>query len=71
MSHNANSPAGALVTNQRLFKDGKPATLNMINQTLHPVGVQALTPTLFQPGPSTRPTSTTPFSTSSSTATHK
>ena len=41
--------------NQGLFKDGKPASLDMINQTLAPIGVQALTPTLFHAGPSTPP----------------
>jgi hypothetical protein len=43
----------ALVINQGLFRGGKPASLSMINQTLRPVGVQALTPELFQSTPST------------------
>jgi hypothetical protein len=55
VTHTANSPAGALVINQGLFRAGKPASLQMINQTLHVVGIQALTPTVFQPGPSTPP----------------
>ena len=38
---------------QGLFRDGKPASLSMINQTLRPVGVRALTPYLFESGPST------------------
>jgi len=53
VTHNANPPAGALVINQGLFRGGRPASLAMINQTLHAVNVQALTPTLFQPGLST------------------
>jgi ABC-2 family transporter protein len=48
-----NTPAGAFVIDQGLFRGGKPASLSMINQTLRPVGVQALTPELFQPGPPT------------------
>jgi hypothetical protein len=55
VTHTANSPAGALVINQGLFRGGKPASLDMINQTLHAVDLQALTPTLFHPGPSTPP----------------
>ncbi|HLI01179.1 MAG TPA: hypothetical protein VKV06_10365, partial [Acidimicrobiales bacterium] len=34
---------------------GKLANLSMINQTLHPIDVQALTPRQFQPGPATPP----------------
>ncbi len=55
VTHSANAPAGALVINQGLFKDRKPASLEMINKTLHAIDVQALTPTLFHPGPSTPP----------------
>jgi hypothetical protein len=55
VTHNANSPAGALVINQGLFRGGKPASLDMINQTLSAVGIQALTPTLFHAGPSSPP----------------
>ena len=33
------------------FKDGKPASLAMINQTLHAVGIQALSPTAVSPRP--------------------
>ena len=38
---------------------GKPASLDMINQTLRPIGVQAVTPHLFSAGPST-PTNVDP-----------
>ena len=55
LTHSANSPAGALVINQGLFKGNTPANLAMINETLNAVGIQALSPTLFHPGPSTPP----------------
>jgi ABC-type transport system involved in multi-copper enzyme maturation permease subunit len=61
VTHTADSPAGALVINQGLLRDGEPATLDMINQTLRAVDLQALTPTLFHPtGPSTLPSSEDP-----------
>ena len=41
------------VMTQHWTNDGKPATLSMIEAALHPVGVQAVTPELFQPGPGT------------------
>ncbi|GAA1003477.1 transporter [Acrocarpospora pleiomorpha] len=41
------------VMTQQWAKDGKPATLSMIDGALHPVDVQAVTPELFQPGPGT------------------
>jgi hypothetical protein len=44
-----------VVINQGLFRAGQPASLAMINQTLHAVGIQAVTPTVFQPSPSTPP----------------
>jgi ABC-type transport system involved in multi-copper enzyme maturation permease subunit len=50
---NPNIPAGALVVNQGWFKGGSPASLAMINQTLGGVDVQAVTPEVFSPGPST------------------
>lgn len=50
---NPNAPAGALVINQGLFRGGRPASLLMMNQTLAPIDVQALTPELFHPGPAT------------------
>jgi ABC-2 family transporter protein len=46
-------PVGALVINQGWFKGGNPASLDMINQTLGRVDVQAVTPEVFSPGPST------------------
>jgi len=55
VTHSANSPAGAVVINQGLFRGGKPASLEMINQTLSAVDIQALSLTLFHPGPSTPP----------------
>ena len=54
-SHGANYPYGAAVSSIGIFEGGKPATLNMINRTLQPTGIQALTPTLFHSGPSTGP----------------
>ena len=48
-SHSANFPYGAAVSSIGLFKNGKPASLSMINDTLQPIGVQALSPTLFHP----------------------
>jgi hypothetical protein len=53
VTSNPSIPAGAWVINQGWFKGGKPAGLEMINQTLAPVDVRAVTPGLFQPGPST------------------
>jgi ribose/xylose/arabinose/galactoside ABC-type transport system permease subunit len=58
-----NIPAPAWVISQGWFRGDQPATLEMINHTLRPVDVQAVTPELFQPGPAT------PCSTSSSRAT--
>jgi hypothetical protein len=48
-----NIPAGALVIGQGWFKGGNPASLAVINQTLGGVDVQAVTPEVFSPGPST------------------
>jgi ABC-type transport system involved in multi-copper enzyme maturation permease subunit len=53
VTSNPNIPAGALVINQGWFKRGSPASLAMINQTLGGVDVQAVTPEVFQPGPTT------------------
>ncbi len=50
---NPNIPTGAWVISQGWFKGGNPASLDLINQTLAPVDVRAVTPELFQPGPST------------------
>jgi hypothetical protein len=41
------------VLNQYWTQNGKPATLSMIDGALHPVGVRAVTPEIFQPGPGT------------------
>jgi hypothetical protein len=35
------------------IRGGRPTSLSMINQTLHGVDIQAVTPGLFQPGPAT------------------
>jgi hypothetical protein len=43
----------AWVISQVWTRGGQPASLSMINQTLRPVDVQAVTPGLFQPGPAT------------------
>jgi ABC-2 family transporter protein len=53
VTSNPNIPVGAWVINQGWFKGGSPASLDMINQTLAPVDVRAVTPELFQPGPAT------------------
>ena len=55
VTHSANSPAGALVINQGMFRGGRPASLEMINQTLSAVGIEALSLSLFHPSPSTPP----------------
>jgi hypothetical protein len=47
-------PAQALVISQGWFRGGTPATLDMLNSALARVDVRAVTPGLFQPGPSTR-----------------
>jgi len=43
----------AWVISQVWRSGGRPATLDMIRQTLHAIDVQAVTPGLFQPGPAT------------------
>jgi hypothetical protein len=53
VTSNPNIPARAWVINQGWFKGGKAVSLSMINQTLAPVDVRAVTPGVFQPGPST------------------
>jgi ABC-type transport system involved in multi-copper enzyme maturation permease subunit len=53
VTSNPNIPTGALLMNQGWFKSGQAASLDMINQTLGAVDVRAVTPELFQPGPST------------------
>jgi ABC-type transport system involved in multi-copper enzyme maturation permease subunit len=44
---------GSWVLSQVWNRGGKPASLDMIRQTLHAIDVQAVTPGLFQPGPAT------------------
>jgi hypothetical protein len=53
VTSNPNIPTGAWIINQGWFKGGNPASLEIINQTLAPVDVRALTPEIFQPGPAT------------------
>ncbi len=55
VTSNPDIPTGAWIINQGWFKHGNPASLDVINQTLAPVDVRALTPELFQPGPATPP----------------
>src|SRR5258708_39735288 len=44
---------GAWVISQVWNRGGRPASLEMIRQTLHAIDVQAVTPRLFPPGPPT------------------
>jgi ABC-2 family transporter protein len=53
VTSNPNIPVGAWLINQGWFKGGQPVSLGMLNQTLAPVDVRAVTPELFQPGPAT------------------
>jgi hypothetical protein len=53
VTSNPNVPHLAGVISQLWTLGGQPASLDMINQTLRPVDVQAVTPGLFQPGPAT------------------
>jgi hypothetical protein len=46
---------GAWVISQIWNRGGRPASLGMLNQTLHAIDTQAVTPGLFQPGPATPP----------------
>jgi ABC-type transport system involved in multi-copper enzyme maturation permease subunit len=50
---NPNFKAPAWVISQVWNRGGRPASLSMINQTLHGVDIQAVTPQQFQPGPAT------------------
>ena len=50
---------GWWVISQLWTRGGQPASLSMINQTLHAIDVQAVTPGQFQPGP-TAPASVDP-----------
>ncbi len=53
VTSNPNIPNQALVITQGWFREGHPASLDMINTTLARVDVRAVTPELFQPGPAT------------------
>jgi ABC-type transport system involved in multi-copper enzyme maturation permease subunit len=53
ISTNPNFHARAWVISQLWTRGGQPASLSMINQTLHAVDIQAVTPGRFQPGPAT------------------
>jgi hypothetical protein len=53
ISTNPNFNIRAWVISQLWTRGGKPASLSMINQTLHAVDIQAVTPGQFQPGPAT------------------
>jgi hypothetical protein len=53
ISNNPNFKMRAWVISQLWTRGGKPASLSMINQTLHGVDIQAVTPGQFQPGPAT------------------
>jgi ABC-type transport system involved in multi-copper enzyme maturation permease subunit len=53
VTSNPNIPVGAWLINQGWFKGGSPASLDVINRTLAPVDVRAVTSELFQPGPAT------------------
>ncbi|MGH3302595.1 MAG: hypothetical protein ACRDOK_13095, partial [Streptosporangiaceae bacterium] len=46
-------PYGLWVISQIWTQGGKPASLSMINQTLHGIDTQAVSPGQFQPGPAT------------------
>ena len=59
ISTNPNFNIRAWVISQVWNRGGSPASLSMINQTLHRVDIQAVTPGQFQPGPGT-PASTDP-----------
>jgi ABC-type transport system involved in multi-copper enzyme maturation permease subunit len=48
-----NVTPAAWVISQVWTRGGSPASLSMINQTLHRVDIQAVTPGAFQPGPAT------------------
>jgi hypothetical protein len=53
VTSNPKVPHLAGVISQLWTRGGQPASLDMINQTLRPVDVQAVTPGMFQPGPAT------------------
>jgi hypothetical protein len=51
---NPHFSAPAWVLSRVWTRGGQPASLSMINQTLRPIDVQAVTPGQFQPGPAAR-----------------
>jgi ABC-type transport system involved in multi-copper enzyme maturation permease subunit len=51
---NPNVPQHVWVISQLWTRGGHPASLSMINQTLHAIDVQAVTLGVFQPGPAAR-----------------
>jgi hypothetical protein len=53
VTSNANLAPGNWVLSQVWTAGGKPASLDMINQTLGRVDIRAITPGLFEPGPAT------------------
>ena len=50
---NPDVPHHVWVISQLWTRGGQPASLSVINQTLHAVDIQAVTPGRFQPGPAT------------------
>jgi ABC-type transport system involved in multi-copper enzyme maturation permease subunit len=53
ISTNPNFNIRSWLISQVWTRGGQPASLSMINQTLHAIDVQAVTPGQFQPGPAT------------------
>ena len=51
VTSNPNIAPPAWIMSQVWTHHGRPASLSMINQALRPVGIQAVTPKEFQPGP--------------------
>jgi hypothetical protein len=41
------------ILSQQWMRDGRPASLSMIDGALHPIGIRAVTPEQFQPSPGT------------------
>ena len=54
ISTNPGFHSRAWVISQLWTRGGRPASLSMINQTLHAIDVQAVTPGQFQPGPAAK-----------------
>jgi len=53
ITNSPNVTPSVWVISQEWTRGGSPASLSMINQTLHRVDIQAVTPGNFQPGPAT------------------